>query len=491
MPRGRYPHLSQAFGDLGLCIRNTRFYVISIPKAQDLGPKTLSNMDEKVRAFIPSNRSAWRLAALFVIWSLASGCTSPAWADGEGPARGETAVAQQPPVEHQRLASRLGWWTGTPATNSVEVEVASLVTQLNFPGLVEKNSPAVWITLAALLAMGFLCGRTCAALLQRVGRRFHDRDWEASARLLLDLAGPAQLALFALAVTLGLAGVEMSDPLRVLAGKSIKLMYCLAVYWYVFNLIGMVDLAMRRLQSQRASQLDKQLAPWIRKILRSLLVTMAILFIVESVFEQDVRAWLAGLGIAGLALSLAAQDSIKNLFGSVTILVDRPFQVGERIIFGGYDGAIEEIGFRSTAVRTMNGHLVTIPNSKIVSDSVENISRRPYIRRAFSLNLPPNTPVEKLTRAVALVRETLAASDLAAPLQTYFGGEALLPRAHLAELTDDKAPIAVAYWYSPPKYAEYLAHAEQVNVRILTRFAAEGLTLSAPAPTPAAERKTT
>lgn len=446
-----------------------------------------------------SNTSAWRLAALAAVCLLALSGPLFAAARESAQSGGETAASERPPApasaEGHRLASRFGWWTGAPARNSVEVEVASLVTQLNFPGLVEKNSPAVWATLAALLAMGFLCGRTCAAILQRVGRRFQERGWEASARLLLDLAAPAKLALFALAATLGLAGVEMSDTLRVLAGKSIKLMYCLAVYWYAYNLVGLVDMAIRRLQFQRESQLDKQLAPWVRKTLRCLLVTMAVLFVVESVFEQDVRAWLAGLGIAGLALSLAAQDSIKNLFGSVTILVDRPFQVGERIIFGGYEGAIEEIGFRSTAVRTVNGHLVTIPNSKIVSDSVENISRRPYIRRAFNLNLPPNTPVEKLTRAVALVRETLTASDLAAPLQTYFAGEALLPRAHLAEITDDKAQIAAAYWYSPPTHAQYLAHAEQVNLRILARFAAEGLTLNIPATTvvaaPVGERKTT
>lgn len=445
-----------------------------------------------MRQFVRNNLLAPRLAALLVVCSLASSGARPAFADGAVQCS-QTASAAPAPAEKHPLASKLGWWTGAPASNSVEVEVASLVTQLNFPGLVEKNSPAVWLTLAALLAMGFLCGRTCAAVLQRLGRQFQERGWEASARLLLDLTAPAKLALFALALTLGLAGVEMSDTLRMLAGKSIKLMYCLAVYWYAYNLVGMVDLAVRRLHFQRESQLDKQLAPWLRKTLRSLLVTMAVLFIVESVFDQDVRAWLAGLGIAGLALSLAAQDSIKNLFGSVTILVDRPFQVGERIIFGGYEGAIEEIGFRSTSVRTVNGHLVTIPNSKIVSDSVENISRRPYIRRAFNLNLPPNTPAEKLARAVAIVRETLGESDLAAPLQTAFGGEAMLPRAHLAELSDDKAQIAVAYWYSPPTYAEYLAHAEQVNLRILTRFAAQGITLNAPAATPAppaGERRT-
>jgi MscS family membrane protein len=366
------------------------------------------------------------------------------------------------------------------AHKSMEVEVASLVTELNFPGLWQKNSTTVWIVLTAFLAIGLLCGRTCGSVLIRLGKRFEARRWDVLARVVFDLVGPVRLAIFTAAITVGLAGVEMSDTLRLTAGKAVKLLYFLAVFWYVHNLIGLVDVAFRRLQFKEQSQLDKQLAPLVRKSLRCFLIVLGVLFVVDSVFDQDIRAWLAGLGIVGLAVSLAAQDSIKNFFGSVTILVDRPFQVGEQIVFGGYEGTIEEIGFRSTTVRTTNGHVVTVPNSTIVNNSVENISRRPYIRRAFNLSLPNDTPAEKLIEAVTLVRAVLAEPEIGPPLQTVIHGESFLPQVYFSELHDDQVQIAVCYCYSPPESGDYSAHAQRVNLQILTRFAQAGIKLNSP-----------
>ena len=366
------------------------------------------------------------------------------------------------------------------AHKSMEVEVSSLVPELNFPALWQKNSPTAWIVLAGFLAVGLLCGRLCSSILNRLGKRFAARAWDVLAQTTFDLRGPAQLAIVTLALTLGLAGLEMSNALRLTAGKAVTLLYFLAVFWYLHNLIGLVDVAFRRLQFTERSQLDKQLAPLVRKSLRCFLIVLGVLFVVDSICEQDIRAWLAGLGIVGLAVSLAAQDSIKNFFGSVTILVDRPFQVGEQIVFGGYEGTIEEIGFRSTTVRTTNGHVVTVPNSTIVNNSVENLSRRPYLRRAFNLTLPNNTPPEKLLEAVTLIRAVLAEPDISPPLQTVVQGESFLPQVYLSELHDEKVQIAVSYCYAPPDSGDYPAHTQRVNLQILTRLAQAGIALYSP-----------
>lgn len=114
------------------------------------------------------------------------------------------------------------------------------------------------------------------------------------------------------------------------------------------------------------------------------------------------------LGIAGLAVSLAAQDSIKNLFGSVTIFIDNPFSVGDRIVFSGTDGFVEEIGFRSTRIRTLTGHLVTVPNMKFIDEAVENITARPYIRRTMNMTITYDTPPDKIEQAVQIIRDLLA-----------------------------------------------------------------------------------
>ena len=95
---------------------------------------------------------------------------------------------------------------------------------------------------------------------------------------------------------------------------------------------------------------------------------------------EKVGALLASLGIGGLAVALAARDTIANFFGTLTILYDKPFQIGERIIIDNYDGVVEKVGFRSTRIRLLTGHLVTIPNEKVVNSGLENIAKRPHIR---------------------------------------------------------------------------------------------------------------
>ena len=158
--------------------------------------------------------------------------------------------------------------------------------------------------------------------------------------------------------------------------------------------------AVRRLRRGADAALDRQIVLLVSRSLRVFLVVVGTLFVAESVFDQDIGAWLAGLGIAGLAVSLAAQDSLKHLFGSVTILLDRSFRIGDCIVSGSHEGTIEDIGFRSTQIRTPAGHVVTIPNSNLVNNPIENLSRRPAIRRVVTLPIAGRTPSEKLREAL-------------------------------------------------------------------------------------------
>ena len=105
---------------------------------------------------------------------------------------------------------------------------------------------------------------------------------------------------------------------------------------------------------------------------------------------------LAGLGLGGLAVALAAQDTVSNLFGSITILFDKPFKIGDQIKVLDIEGAIEEIGFRSTRIRSLNNSLVTIPNSIIAKEKIENLTDRKYRRSKQVLTITYETPIERL-----------------------------------------------------------------------------------------------
>jgi MscS family membrane protein len=357
------------------------------------------------------------------------------------------------------------------------MNAASLWQRLELEKLWAQNPPTAWITLAGAVLLGLAAGRLGAAVVRRIGQRWQALGWTARGRLLSDLGGPLSLALTTLGLVIGLGDVRMSPLLREAASKTLLLLFSLSVFWYVYRVVAVVELWLGQLSSTTASVLDQQLVPLIGRTLRAILWLLVILFLVDTILEKDIKAWLAGLGIAGLAVSLAAQDSLKNLFGSITILLDKPFRVGDQITYAGYTGTIEEIGFRSTKVRTAAGHLVTIPNSIIVNAPVENISRRWAIARTLTLSLAKQTPVERVKQAVEILREVLTQPPLGDALRPTLEGKVQAPRVTFSEIAPDSLQITLVYAFAPADPAQYQEHAEQINLRILEALERAGIQL--------------
>lgn len=359
----------------------------------------------------------------------------------------------------------------------------SLLDNLNINAFLENNSLTQWGLLLGGILAGVVVGRIASVVLLHLGKRMYRRGWRSRARLLTGLAGPAGLSLLGLGLGLGLANLRMGPELRTFSAKTLLLIQSLAVFWYLFNLVGALDVLIQRAIGHSESTLDEQLTPLIRKSLRAFVVMFGAMFVIQSVFDQNIGTWLAGLGIAGLAVSLAAQDSLKNIFGSITILLDRPFHIGERIVFAGYDGMIEEIGFRSTKVRTLTGHQVNIPNSKIVSESVENIGRRPTIRRLMNVTITYDTPRAKIEQAVAILRAILEEEGIREPIRPTVNGDEFPPRVFFSDFNADSLNILVIYWYAPPAYWDFMEHAQRLNLRIFEEFERAGIEFAFPTQT--------
>lgn len=181
---------------------------------------------------------------------------------------------------------------------------------------------------------------------------------------------------------------------------------------------------------------------------------------------------LAGAGVGGLALALAAQDALKNVFGSMMIFLDKPYRVGERIVTKGYDGVVEEIGLRSTKIRLLTGHQASIPNEDMARSHIENIGRRPHIRRATDIALELNTPPDKVERAVEIIRGLLADRE---ELDPNFP-----PRVFFDEFNRDSLRVRIIYWYRPPNYWDFVAFSEKLNLRIMQELQAADIHLALP-----------
>lgn len=181
---------------------------------------------------------------------------------------------------------------------------------------------------------------------------------------------------------------------------------------------------------------------------------------------------LASAGVGGLAIALAAQDTLKALFGTIMLLADKPFRVGERIIIGKYDGVVEEIGLRSTRIRLLTGHQAHIPNDELARTDIENVGRRPHIRRTAMIELPSDTPVAKVKRALQIIRTVV---DHHEGMEDDFP-----PRVFLRDMNDSSIGIAMFYWYHPANYWDYLAFTEKVNLHIMEQLEAEEIPFAAP-----------
>ena len=251
----------------------------------------------------------------------------------------------------------------------------------------------------------------------------------------------------------------------------------IAVAYALYRLVDVVEYYLDRLVGRTETTLDDMLVPVARKAMRITIAIIAALLIAENVLGTDVKSLLLGAGVGGIALALAAKDTIANFFGSITIFADRPFQMGEMIKIGEHTGPVEEVGFRSTRIRTLQGHLVTIPNSVIVNTSVENIGKRPFIRRTSNLTITYDSGHARTGRAVEIIKEVLAdVPEVNADAENP-------PRVYFSDFNDWSLNIYMSYWVMPAEYWLYHEVNERVNFEIMKRFEAEQIEFAFPSQT--------
>ncbi len=172
------------------------------------------------------------------------------------------------------------------------------------------------------------------------------------------------------------------------AFKAILPLFATLVF---YKLVDVFSLYLEKLAGKSGSSLDNNVVPLITKVLKVFVVIVGGLFILQNL-DVNITALLAGLSIGGLAIALAAQDTLKNLFGSLMIFIDKPFSVGHWITSGDLDGTVEEVGFRSTRIRTFRNSLTYVPNGKLADSTVDNHGLREYRRFFMHISITYDTP---------------------------------------------------------------------------------------------------
>lgn len=326
-----------------------------------------------------------------------------------------------------------------------------------------------WLGLLATVVLGV----AAMLLIYRIGRRRSQRLRSVGALRNLTTMGYSLAALVVPLIVRHVATdylVISGTTLIVVefATSVVLLLGALVVIVAVGNRVAELIIASPRVQP---GGIDAQ---FIRIGCRALSLVLAVIVFLEGGQHLGIplTTLLAGAGVGGLTVALAAQDTLRNLFGSMMIMLDKPFRVGERIVAKGYDGVVQEVGLRSTRLRLLTGHEVTIPNDDMARSDIENIGRRPHIRRHSNIAIPLGLPPEKAEQAVTIVREILKDHEGMDP--------AYPPRVFLNEFNRDSLNICLFYWYHPPNYWDYLAFCEKVNLRIKCDFDHAGIPFALP-----------
>lgn len=205
------------------------------------------------------------------------------------------------------------------------------------------------------------------------------------------------------------------------------------------------------------SKTDDQMVPFLRELSKIVVIVLGVFVVMGMVFNMNVATIIAGLGIGGLAIALAAQDTLQNLLGSFTIFADKPFVVGDLVNVAGYDGVIEKVGFRSTLLRTMDKTLVVIPNKKMIDSPLENLTLRNLRRVKFNVGVLYGTHPklirkisEEITEYIQTHKETT--QDTLVTFDS-FG--------------DSSLNIQVLYFIEIVDYNIYMKIKEEINYKVM------------------------
>ena len=266
------------------------------------------------------------------------------------------------------------------------------------------NTLGEWTTAVALVIVSAMVGKTLYWLLSTVGRKLTEKTAARFDDIVLDMVEePIVLAVTAAGTWASLTTLHLPELATTWTAKVFYIVFVLLFAWMLVRVFdSLVEEYVVPFVEASESDFDDQLLPILRRGIKMGIWALAIIVGADNA-GYDLGAVVAGLGIGGLAFALAAQDTVANFFGGVTIFVDQPFRIHDRIKVNGFDGYVREIGLRSTRIETLDFRMVTMPNSKVATASVENVSSESHKRETLILGLTYDTSADRIEEAFGIL----------------------------------------------------------------------------------------
>lgn len=400
-------------------------------------------------------------AALIVATTAAAQRTS---ARAEPPADATVATPAAEPTERSAA--------GDETQKQPEILEDVVDQALRVAGLPAAGNTPVHLGIAlGLVLLAFLVRRTIVrwvfGLLNRFAR--HTRSTIDDC-----LLPPLERSLRTLIVLVGVAAALSVLKMPPAAERVLRWGYVVAFSLVVLVFFLRVAGALMDQVAERARQRQLHMAallPFIKRVVLAVILVFGVLMIAQAL-GANVRAFLAGLGIGGLAVALAAQDTLANIFGSLVIAIDQPFRVGEFIQIGPNAGAVEDVGLRSTKLRTAQRNLIVIPNKNVAAEPIVNLTRFLQRRVEQTLHLALDAAPEQMEALVEDVRRIVLAE------------EEVDRNSVIVQFTDfgtSSLDVWLAYNTIDPDFVKHLKLKQRINLAIMRAVARRGMRLAVPA----------
>ena len=267
--------------------------------------------------------------------------------------------------------------------------------------------PKDFYPLLLLVPTGLILARFSRFFIKKVFTNLSKKFSQDIAKEIQDFSlSPFQILIFSFFLYNGISLSKISPAWTSLLSQAL---YLLLGYSFVLIGYGLLDLAgvyASRILVSSKSFLHAHVVSYVKRFLKVLLFILVVLLLLQNA-GFNVTSLVASLGIGGLALALGAKETLSNLFGGITVIFDEPFSIGDWIACEKIEGTVENIGFRSTQIKTFYDSLVTVPNSVIANSVIDNLGKRKSRRSRFTLDITYDTPPEKIETFLDGIRKIL------------------------------------------------------------------------------------
>ncbi len=328
------------------------------------------------------------------------------------------------------------------------------------------------IILALLfITLGFILSHIFAKYIIKLLIKLATRTQNNFDDLLINaIEKPAKVLIIGLGIWAAISSFNLPVLFQGFLIRILRTFFIVIVFWFLYRSADCIVWIFEHYINKKDQKVTPILNSVLRKSLKFIIIVLEVFMIIKE-WGYDISGLIAGVGIGGLALSLAAKDAASNLLGSITIMTDKTYSIGDWIQAGTVEGFVEEIGFRSTKIRTFANSLISVPNSIMSNEPVTNWSKMGKRRVSFNLHIPLDTPSDKINSLIVRIKEMLTKHDdinqdyIVVSLNGF--GEANLQ-------------IAIYYFTKTTAWANYLEVTQDVNLKILKFFEEAGVPIIPP-----------